>query len=384
MSEQNVPAQSQDNAEQIDGTSSPQANAISSKSDQNGTGTLARLPIQTIDLSTILLNNAVSQQKSAVIDTGKLPTNPAGAPAAATPTKAAAVQEGETPTTITMAKFGASQTAVSDVGLKAKVQVSADGEEAVQTGTATSPQPEVSSLITEIKLSKTGKDSGSSSGDQTDLSNGTKSAAQTPAPGDKSTVENIAGAAFTQASGGKLLTPVAQIVENIRNAVTVQRPVQADAASPPQPVKTLEIQLQPEGLGAVTVTLKSDQGKMKVQISAKEDSTRQELERNSAELVNGLQKVDATFKDADVNFSNQNQGGTQDPKGQTFGNGSSNGNDRRPTPDFVSGSGANGGQDASQSNAQSRNPAYGTQPPGKDTVAGEQPVGPGRADGIYL
>ena len=180
---------------------------------------------------------------------------------------------------------------------------------------------------------------------------------------------------------GKLLSPAAQIVENIKNAV----PASAAAApeyvtTAPQMVKTLEIQLQPEGLGPVTVSLKSEQGKLKVQISAKLDTTRQELERSAVELIGGLKAVDPTFTDNDVNFSSQNQGAAADSRGQTF----SNGNDRRGTPENMPGFGSNGGQDANQSGARARNGVSERLRSGQAAAAGDLSSSVDRADGIYL
>ncbi len=180
--------------------------------------------------------------------------------------------------------------------------------------------------------------------------------------------------------GGKLLSPTAQILENIKSAVPPAPAAPVANSVVPQAVKTLEIQLLPEGLGPVTVSLKSEQGKLKVQISAKLDTTRQELERNSAELVSGLRAVDPTFTDVDVNFSDQNQGTAPDSRGQAFGNGG----EGRGAPENTSGFGSNGGRDADQASPSRQNSVYGKTRPGQNVAAGELPSRISRADGIYL
>ena len=118
------------------------------------------------------------------------------------------------------------------------------------------------------------------------------------ATGHVTTVAEAAPVTVLNAMDGKLLSPAAQIVENIKNAVPPAPAAPVTSSAPPQLVKTLEIQLQPEGLGPVTVSLKSEQGKLKVQISAKLDTTRQELERDSAELVSGLRAVDPELRNS--------------------------------------------------------------------------------------
>ncbi|MEO6610174.1 MAG: flagellar hook-length control protein FliK [Aestuariivirga sp.] len=178
----------------------------------------------------------------------------------------------------------------------------------------------------------------------------------------------------------KLLSPAAQIVENIRNAVPPAAIAPRSATAIPMPVKTLEVQLQPEGLGPITVSLKTEQGKLKVEISTKLESTRHELERNSAELVSGLQRVDPSFKAADVNFSDQ----PQDSSADTMGQASGNGGDRRGTPENMSGFGSNEGRDANQPSANSRLTSYGKTKPEQNRVAGELPSRLDRVDGIYL
>jgi flagellar hook-length control protein FliK len=185
--------------------------------------------------------------------------------------------------------------------------------------------------------------------------------------------------AISMQTGGpaKALSPAAQIVENIRSAL----PAAPASGAPPTPtVKNLEIQLQPEGLGQVTVSLKSEQGKLKVQVSARLETTRQELERNSAELVSGLQRVDPTFKDADVNFSNQNQGTGADTGGQTF----SNGSERRGTPENMAQFGSSGGQDADHTGNNAQSKVYGNSETRPKVAAGDLPAPGARSDGIYL
>jgi flagellar hook-length control protein FliK len=200
-------------------------------------------------------------------------------------------------------------------------------------------------------------------------------------PGDTKTANpNVTVVTAVNGLDGKQLRPVAQIVENIKNAAPAAPVAAAESPAAPQMAKALEIQLRPEGLGVVTVSLKSEQGKLKVQISAKLDTTRQELERNSVDLVNGLRTVDPTFTDVDVNFSDGNQGASADAKGQAF----SNGGERRGTPENMSGFGANGGQDADQANPNSRNSVYGKARIGEKLAVGDLPSHVARADGIYL
>lgn len=191
---------------------------------------------------------------------------------------------------------------------------------------------------------------------------------------------NVNTVIFPHGGEGKLISPTAQIVENIRAAV-VAAPIAVPAKDAvPQPAKTLEIQLRPEGLGMVTVSLKSEQGKLKVEISSELESTRHTLERNSTELVSGLQRVDPAFKGADINFLNQNQETSQDVHGQMSGNGG----ERRGTPENMSGFGSNGGQDANQANGNTPNSAYGKTRHGQKLADGELPSRVVRADGIYL
>lgn len=179
---------------------------------------------------------------------------------------------------------------------------------------------------------------------------------------------------------GKLLSPATQIVENIRNAVPPSAVVSQTGSIAPQTVKTLEIQLLPEGLGPVTVFLKSEQGKLKVQISAKIDTTRQELVRSSVELVSRLRGVDPAFTSVEVNFSNQNQGITPDASGLASGNGG----ERRGAYENMPGFGSNGGQDADQASPGRQDTVYEKSRPGQKLAAGEMPSRPSRADGIYL
>ena len=178
----------------------------------------------------------------------------------------------------------------------------------------------------------------------------------------------------------KLSSPAAQIVENIRNAVPPAAIAPRSATGIPMPVKTLEVQLQPEGLGAITVSLKTEQGKLKVEISAKLESTRRELERDSTELVSGLQRVDPSFKAADVNFSDQRQDASPENMGQTPGNGGQN----RSSPENMSGFGSNGGRDANQPSGNSQPKGYGVSKSEQKRVDSELPSRLDRADGIYL
>jgi hypothetical protein len=191
---------------------------------------------------------------------------------------------------------------------------------------------------------------------------------------------HVAQVSYPVGSEGKLLSPVAQIVENIRTAVPPTPLVARDISAIPVPVKTLEVQLQHEGLGTVTVSLKTEQGKLKVEISTKLQSTRQELERNSVELVSGLQRVDPKFKAADINFIDQNQDTTPDNAGQTSGNGG----ERRGTPENLSGFGSNGGRDANQPSANARPSGHGLHRHEHKRTVGELPSRLVRADGIYL
>jgi flagellar hook-length control protein FliK len=191
---------------------------------------------------------------------------------------------------------------------------------------------------------------------------------------------HVAPVSYPTSGEGKLLSPAAQIVENIRNAIPAAPVVTREVSTNPMPVKTLEVQLQPEGLGLVTVSLKSEQGKLKVEISAKLESTRHELERNAIELVSGLQRVDPTIKSADINFSNQNQDNAADNGGQA----SSNGSERRSTPENLSGFGSNGDRDANQPSANARHEGHQHHRHGHKRPAGELPSRLARADGIYL
>jgi len=180
--------------------------------------------------------------------------------------------------------------------------------------------------------------------------------------------------------GSPTPSPAAQIVENIRDALPVVRIAPQVPGSTAQVQKTLEIQLQPEGLGTITLLLKSEPGKLKVQISARLETTRRELERSSQELVTGLRSVDASVRDVEVNFSQQNHDAFFNQSGQTFENDDARQNLSQSAP----GSDSKGGENAGQRRTTTAHPANGETQFDRKTATGDLPHRVTRTDGIYL
>jgi flagellar hook-length control protein FliK len=175
-------------------------------------------------------------------------------------------------------------------------------------------------------------------------------------------------------------SPVAQIIENIRDALTISPPVrETSPGSAATPSTSMQVQLQPEGLGVVTITLKSTQGRLKVDIAAKLESTRQELERGAHDLVYGLRRTDAALQDVDLTFVSPSQDSGFGLRGQSFDSSS----EKRPGSQTMSGFASDGGQDANRSGTQSSQ-GHSRLRPDKPISAAQSAVADLRPDGIYL
>ena len=97
------------------------------------------------------------------------------------------------------------------------------------------------------------------------------------------------------------MSATAQIVENILAAKIEPSRMIETIDQNMKVLKIIEVKLQPEELGRVTVTLKTMRGLLKVEVAAEKQSTQEDLEQNVQQLavgLGGIQAAEITFAKA--------------------------------------------------------------------------------------
>ncbi len=220
-----------------------------------------------------------------------------GAPATETPPDAASgtQQISSTPSKLTV-EISAPGIAVTDV----RTHFTPEARTAKSQALDSAATDTASTLAADLS-SATGAASGAGQGYQPvqpvegATSHGDRSGGQasTPAPADKQAAQasGVTTAPEASLSGQAVPSPMQQVFDGIQSAVPASAEGQsAAAASSPstpdgyQPLKTITIALQPDGLGTVAIQLSLKSSQLGIRVEASESSTAQLLRQHGGDL----------------------------------------------------------------------------------------------------